>query len=77
MHPAPSVILFSRSSRARALGYLAFLGLGFSAVSGWAAFALWGLAMRWRWAGLLASTFHLGNPQRALLAFYAVAVKLA
>lgn len=67
MHAAPSVILFTVLSGA-GLGYLAFLGLG-GAATGWAAFWQFvpgfGLAV----AGLLASSFHLGNPQRALLAF--------
>jgi len=68
MHPAPSVIVFTVFSGA-GFGLLAYLGLGVFAVSGWAAFALWGLAYGMAVAGLLASTFHLGNPQRALLAF--------
>ena len=46
-----------------------FLGLGFVHVDGWAAFALWGLGYGLAIVGLLASTFHLGNPQRALKAF--------
>ncbi len=68
MHPAPSVILFTVLSGA-GFGLLAFLGLGLPAVAGWAAFALWGLGYGLAVAGLMASTFHLGNPQRALLAF--------
>ena len=68
MHPAPSVIVFTVFSGA-GFGLLAYLGFGFFAVSGWAAFALWGFGYGMAVAGLLASTFHLGNPQRALLAF--------
>ena len=37
--------------------------------SGWAAFFLWGLGYGLAVAGLLASTFHLGNPKNALKAF--------
>ncbi|MBK6467275.1 MAG: dimethyl sulfoxide reductase anchor subunit [Rhodobacter sp.] len=68
MHPAPSVILFTVLSGA-GFGYLAFLALGFPAVAGWAGFAAWGFGYAMAVSGLLASTFHLGNPQRALLAF--------
>jgi DMSO reductase anchor subunit len=68
MHPAPSVIVFSVFS-GMGFGLLAFLGLGFVHVDGWAAFALWGLGYGLAIVGLLASTFHLGNPQRALKAF--------
>ena len=68
MHPAPSVIVFTVLSGA-GFGFLAFLGPGCLVVSGWAAFALWGLGYGMAVGGLLASTFHLGNPQRALLAF--------
>ena len=68
MHPAPSVILFSTLS-GLGLGLLAWLGAGVAAATGWAAFWWWGLGYALAVAGLLASTFHLGNPQRALLAF--------
>lgn len=68
MHPAPSVILFTTAS-GLGFGMMALLGLGFGptgTVSGpltaFIAFVLAG-------GGLAASTFHLGNPQRALLAF--------
>jgi hypothetical protein len=46
-------------------GFLAFLGWGALLPAGWAAFSSGVSAMPWRWAGLLASTFHLGNPQNA------------
>lgn len=68
MHPAPSVILFSTLS-GLGLGLLAHLGAGFAMATGWAAFWWWGLGYGLAVGGLMASTFHLGNPQRALLAF--------
>lgn len=68
MHPAPSVILFSTLS-GLGFGFLAFLGWGALTPSGWAAFFLWGLGYGLAVAGLLASTFHLGNPRNALKAF--------
>lgn len=68
MNPAPSVILFTVLS-GLGFGFLAFLGAGVIQPEGWAAFALWGLGYGLAVAGLIASTFHLGNPQRALLAF--------
>ncbi|MFN5999488.1 MAG: dimethyl sulfoxide reductase anchor subunit family protein [Paracoccaceae bacterium] len=68
MHPAPSVILFSTLS-GLGFGFLAFLGWGALTPSGWAAFFLWGLGYGLAVAGLLASTFHLGNPKNALKAF--------
>jgi DMSO reductase anchor subunit len=68
MHPAPSVILFSTLS-GLGFGFLAFLGWGVLAPSGWAAFFLWGLGYGLAVGGLMASTFHLGNPKNALKAF--------
>jgi sulfite dehydrogenase (quinone) subunit SoeC len=68
MHPAPSVILFSVLSGA-GFGLLAYLGFGLVQPVGWVAFAWWGLGYGLAVAGLLASTFHLGNPQRAIRAF--------
>jgi DMSO reductase anchor subunit len=68
MHPAPSVILFSTLS-GLGFGFLAFLGWGALQPSGWAAFCLWALGYGLAVAGLLASTFHLGNPKNALKAF--------
>ncbi|OYU39851.1 MAG: dibenzothiophene desulfurase [Pseudorhodobacter sp. PARRP1] len=68
MHPAPSVILFSVLSGA-GFGLLFYLGFGLAHPSGWAAFLWWGLGYALAVIGLSASTFHLGNPQRALLAF--------
>ncbi len=66
MHPAPSVIVFTVLS-GLGFGFLALLGI-FGA-QGMAAFFLWGMGYGLAVAGLVASTFHLGNPQRALLAF--------
>lgn len=68
MHPAPSVILFSTLS-GLGFGFLAFLGWGAITPSGWVAFCLWALGYGLAVAGLLASTFHLGNPKNALKAF--------
>lgn len=68
MHPAPSVILFSTFS-GLGFGFLAFLGFGALQPSGWAAFFLWGLGYGLAVAGLLAATFHLGNPKNGLKAF--------
>jgi DMSO reductase anchor subunit len=68
MHPAPSVILFSTLS-GLGFGFLALLGWGVLIPTGWAAFFLWGLGYGFAVAGLLAATFHLGNPKNGLKAF--------
>jgi len=68
MHPAPSVIAFTVLS-GMGFGLLAFLGMGLPAPTGWPAFFHWGLGYSLAVGGLLASTFHLGNPQRFLRAF--------
>lgn len=68
MHPAPSVILFTVLS-GMGFGLLALLGLGAAQPFGLAAFLHWGLGYALAVGGLMASTFHLGNPQRALRAF--------
>ncbi|GAB1480570.1 dimethyl sulfoxide reductase anchor subunit [Paracoccaceae bacterium] len=68
MHPAPSVIVFTVLS-GLGFGFLAFLGLGAVPGHGTWHFALWVLGYALAVGGLLASTFHLGNSQRALLAF--------
>lgn len=68
MNPAPSVIIFTVLS-GLGFGYLAFLALGVPPVTGWAAFAAWGVGYALAVAGLVASTFHLGQPRRALRAF--------
>lgn len=68
MHPAPSVIVFTTLS-GLGFGLMIMLGLGFGPsdpvigpLAGLVALAMAG-------GGLMASTFHLGNPQRFLKAF--------
>ncbi|MCU9837398.1 dimethyl sulfoxide reductase anchor subunit [Ruegeria sp. WL0004] len=68
MHPAPSVIIFTTLS-GLGFGLLAFLGLGLPNVSGWVAFVFFAIAYGLAVGGLLASTFHLGHPERAWKAF--------
>lgn len=68
MHPAPSVIIFTVLS-GLGFGLLFHLALQLPAVAGWWAVGAWGFGYGLAVAGLVASTFHLGNPQRALLAF--------
>jgi len=68
MHPAPSVIIFTTFS-GLGFGLLFFLGLGLPAVTGWVAFVFFAIGFGLAVAGLLASTFHLGRPERALKAF--------
>lgn len=67
MHPAPSIIFFTVASGI-GFGLLAFLGLGFPAVTGWTAFAFFTIAYVLAVGGLISSTFHLGHPERAALA---------
>ncbi len=68
MHPAPSVILFSTLS-GLGFGLLFWLGLGVPDVSGGVAFVFFAIAYLLAVGGLLASTFHLGHPERAIKAF--------
>ena len=68
MHPAPSVIIFTTLS-GLGFGLLVFLGLGFPPATGWVAFVFFLIAYALSVGGLLASTFHLGHPERALKAF--------
>jgi DMSO reductase anchor subunit len=68
MHPAASIILFTTLSGA-GFGLLAFLGLGMPPVTGGTALAFFAIAFVLAGAGLAASAFHLGHPERALLAF--------
>ena len=68
MHPAPSIILFTALS-GLGFGLLAFLGLGMPGATGWVAFAFFAIAYSLACGGLIASTFHLGRPERAIRAF--------
>jgi DMSO reductase anchor subunit len=68
MHPAPSVIAFTTLS-GLGFGLLVFLGLGQPAVTGWTAFWFFLISYALAVGGLLASTRHLGHPERALKAF--------
>ena len=68
MHPASSVIIFTVAS-GLGFGLLTWLGLGLQNAIGWAAFWYYALGFALAGGGLLASTFHLGNPQRFLKAF--------
>ena len=68
MHPAPSVIVFTTLS-GLGFGLLVWLGIGQPDVTSWMAFALFAIAYALAVGGLLASTFHLGHPERAMKAF--------
>jgi DMSO reductase anchor subunit len=68
MHPAPSVIVFTTLS-GLGFGLLIFLGLGYPPAIGFVAFVFFLIAYVLAVGGLLASTFHLGHPERALKAF--------
>ncbi|MDB9759831.1 dimethyl sulfoxide reductase anchor subunit [Planktomarina sp.] len=68
MHPAGSVIVFTVAS-GLGFGLLTWLGIGLPEVRGWVAFWHYALGFSLAGGGLLASTFHLGNPQRFLMAF--------
>lgn len=69
MHPAKSVIVFTTLS-GLGFGLMFWMGLGFiDADHNWTALFLCVIAGALSTIGLLASTLHLGNPQRALKAF--------
>ncbi len=69
MHPAISVIFFTVTSGA-GFGFLALIGLGVPLPDNAAgAFVASAIAAGLAVAGLLASTFHLGHPERAWRAF--------
>jgi DMSO reductase anchor subunit len=68
MNPAPSVIIFSVLS-GLGFGYLALLSLGLAQPTGWMAAFAFGLGYTLAVIGLVASTFHLGQPMRAWRAF--------
>jgi DMSO reductase anchor subunit len=68
MHPAPSIVLFTTASGA-GFALLALLGLGaplgLLPTSSWFGFSALAIAVVLASAGLVASTFHLGRPERA------------
>ena len=68
MHPAPSVIIFTVFS-GLGFGFLTYLGLGILTPTGATAFLIFALAYALAVGGLLAATFHLGNPKNGLKAF--------
>ncbi|MFV0513036.1 MAG: dimethyl sulfoxide reductase anchor subunit family protein [Jhaorihella sp.] len=68
MNPAPSVIIFTTLSGA-GFGLLVWLGLGLPGVTGLTAFGFFAVAYLLAVGGLVASTFHLGRPERAVRAF--------
>ncbi len=68
MHPAPSVIFFTVFS-GLGFGFLAWLGIGIPGPTGWDAFPVFFIAFAMAVGGLIASTFHLGNPKNAIKAF--------
>ncbi|MCX8509923.1 MAG: dimethyl sulfoxide reductase anchor subunit [Rhodobacteraceae bacterium] len=68
MHPAPSVILFTSLSGA-GFGLLFWLDAGLAQPQGMTALAEFAIGYGLATAGLIASTFHLGNPRRAWRAF--------
>ena len=68
MHPAASVIIFTSLS-GLGFGLLVFLGLGIIIPTGFMALIIFTLAYVLAVGGLMASTFHLGRPERALKAF--------
>ena len=68
MHPAPSVILFTTFS-GMGFGLLFWLGIDATPPKGWVAFVFFAIAYILAVGGLLASTFHLGHPERAIKAF--------
>ncbi len=64
MHPASSIIVFSTLSGA-GFGLMAWLGIGLGPDDPAFGFVACGLALAMAGIGLLASLWHLGNPQRA------------
>ncbi len=68
MHPATSVIIFTTLSGI-GFGMLFFIGLGMIVPEGLMAFIWFAIAYLFAVGGLIASTFHLKHPERALGAF--------
>ena len=68
MHPAPSIIVFTVFS-GLGFGLLAFLGLGLPKTTNLTMIIYFFISFSLVSIGLISSTLHLGNPQRALKAF--------
>ena len=68
MHPAASVIIFTSLS-GLGFGLLFFLGIGISISKGVTTLSFFVIAYALAVGGLIASTFHLGRPERSLKAF--------
>lgn len=68
MHPAKSIIAFTTLS-GLGFGLLFWLGSGLADFTGWVGFTFHVIGLGLASAGLLASTLHLGHPERALRAF--------
>lgn len=68
MHPASSIIAFTTLS-GLGFGLMFWLGVDMTAPKGWVGFVFFALAFLLAGCGLIASTFHLGRPERALKAF--------
>jgi DMSO reductase anchor subunit len=68
MHPAASVIIFNTFS-GLGFGLLFWLGMGAIVPTGMGAFIWFTIAYLLAVGGLIASTFHLGHPERAIKAF--------
>lgn len=68
MHPAASVIIFNTFS-GLGFGLLFWLGMGVIVPTGMGAFIWFTIAYLLAVGGLIASTFHLGHPERAIKAF--------
>ncbi len=68
MHPAPSIIAFTTLS-GLGFGLMVWLGLGMPGSTGLVAFVFFAIAYALAGGGLIASAFHLGHPERGLLAF--------
>ena len=68
MHPAPSIIAFTTLS-GLGFGLFFWLGIGMPGSTGLVAFVFFAIAFALAGGGLIASAFHLGHPERGLLAF--------
>ncbi|MFP5510804.1 MAG: dimethyl sulfoxide reductase anchor subunit family protein [Alphaproteobacteria bacterium] len=68
MHPAPSIIAFTTLS-GLGFGLFFWLGIGMPGSTGMVAFVFFAIAFALAGGGLIASAFHLGHPERGLLAF--------